>query len=610
MSLVTMAIQATQIEPGDGQQWYGYYTSKESLGEYGTGQGEDYSCAAFFSGTTGTASGKTLNAIRFVIQGTEGMANLRVWYSTSLPKTDNDIDGEIINVDANQVEDGVPFDVALTTPYKITDKGVYVGYSFTAEDPFPVLVTTNTATMPESFYLKTSSTYTSWQDMSSYNSGNLAVQVLLDGEFHNTAAKACDFDDAVTTLGQQVTIPITIVNYGNEGMNNIDYILYNDGNASAEQHYDFHRTVTQVKDTAVMNLSIQAPSTATLSHKRLVITRVNGQTNEYSADESAGNGAVIAIEESYPHNVTMEEFTGTWCGWCPRGIVGIRQLKKDFGDRFIGISIHNNDPMEIEDYSFMQPDGYPSCNLDREYSGDPFFGLGYAGTGTERSYGIHDNVEYMMGKLTEADVKLNANWANEDSTNIKATATITLAYDCDDTPPYSLAFVLMADSLTGTSSRWAQNNDFAMTMAQGYANDPYLGYLTKLGQHVEGVKYNDVCIATAGIRNGIDGSVNGAFNKGEGKDYSYTFDISSNELVQNKKNLRVAALLLNTQTGKIVNSTEAKVGSDIISGIRNHTNINATESWYSLGGLRMAKPQRGLNIVRYPDGRSAKVVIK
>ena len=43
-------------------------------------------------------------------------------------------------------------------------------------------------------------------------------------------------------------------------------------------------------------------------------------------------------QEPFVRRSVVEEFTGTWCGHCPRGIVGMERLSEDFGDRFIGIA--------------------------------------------------------------------------------------------------------------------------------------------------------------------------------------------------------------------------------------------------------------------------------
>lgn len=40
--------------------------------------------------------------------------------------------------------------------------------------------------------------------------------------------------------------------------------------------------------------------------------------------------------------VVEEEFTGTHCGWCVRGIAGIEASKQKYGDRLIVIAVHGS----------------------------------------------------------------------------------------------------------------------------------------------------------------------------------------------------------------------------------------------------------------------------
>ena len=607
------AIPAAAIDAADGQQWYGYYTGSEQLAEFGTGQPEHYMCAIFLPGNQGQAYGKTIRALRFVVQGVADLSDMNVWLSTTLPGTMDDVDVERHRIDPSAIADLTPCDVALDAPYAVPDGGVYVGYSFWSDDPFPVIATTGVPTQANSFFLKTSDSYPTWQDLTRFNYGNLAMQVLLDGEFHENAAKVGNFGEKVTTASTPATLPLTIVNWGSQGMRSIDYVLTSDGVAQPEQHYDFAEPVTVVRGTATIELPFTSPALPGISHKTVTITRVNGVANEYAAQEASAHGAVITISESAPRRVVMEEFTGTWCGWCPRGLVGLEHLEKDFGERFIGISVHNNDPMAIPDYDPLLPRGYPSENLDRQESGDPFFGFFY-GLGSEPSYGIRDDVERHLAELTEATVQLKADWTDADSTHIQATASIALQYDRDDTPPYALAYVLLADSLRGEGNEWTQNNDFTLIMAQGYASDPYLGYLTHLDQRIKNMTYNDVAVTTAGLRRGLTGSVAGPFVQGVPNTSEHVMDISANTVIQNKRNLRLVVLLLNTDDGHIVNAADTRIGASSTDAVASPVcQVPGAPQRYDLTGRRLSDTSAGrpaLQIVRMADGTTRKIIVK
>jgi hypothetical protein len=67
--------------------------------------------------------------------------------------------------------------------------------------------------------------------------------------------------------------------------------------------------------------------------------------------------------------VVYEEATGTWCGWCVRGHIGLKDMEHYHPDgSWIGIAVHNADPMVLAAYdtalaSFIS--GYPSGAINR-----------------------------------------------------------------------------------------------------------------------------------------------------------------------------------------------------------------------------------------------------
>jgi thiol-disulfide isomerase/thioredoxin len=55
---------------------------------------------------------------------------------------------------------------------------------------------------------------------------------------------------------------------------------------------------------------------------------------------------VEVIEPSFTTKALIEDYTGTWCGWCPRIAKGIEEVKDQTnGEHIISIAVHNNDPM-------------------------------------------------------------------------------------------------------------------------------------------------------------------------------------------------------------------------------------------------------------------------
>jgi thiol-disulfide isomerase/thioredoxin len=67
--------------------------------------------------------------------------------------------------------------------------------------------------------------------------------------------------------------------------------------------------------------------------------------------------------------VVLEDFTGTWCGWCPEGTVVLENLKAQHGANFFPVASHNGDPLEIPEGAAidvgLNVTAYPNGSVDR-----------------------------------------------------------------------------------------------------------------------------------------------------------------------------------------------------------------------------------------------------
>lgn len=615
LATVFVVLLAMSAQAQDEQRWWGYYDGEERLAEFGTGSTEDYHCAMFVPGNKGVAVGKKIVGVRVTVQGVADVRSLKLWLSRSLPQSGS---GELWTKEAEVMESkatagwGIAEEM-VSQPYTLSSAGVYVGYSLQSDDPFPVLTTQSVTTQANGFFLKTSATYPSWVDMSTYRYGNVAIELLLEGSFLDYAASVKAFPETVLLCGSEAELPVTITNEGNNSVSSIDYTV-TDEDGTTEGHLDLPSPIEGVKSAATVVLPFAVPSVARASQKSVTITRVNGQPN--AAASKSATGTIVAIAESARRTTVMEEYTGTWCGWCPRGTVGISLLKRDFGEEFIGIAVHDNDPMTISDYASQRSrvGGYPSAFLNRLKAADPYHGSAYGG-GSETTYGIYADVEREQQALTPAEVSVEATWTNDDRTAFVARASVTPLYDRTSASPYALAYVLLADSLKGEGKDWAQSNDYANVVFQGgYASEPNLGFLTEQPAYITDVAYNNVAIATAGLNNGVTGSVRAPFTNGIPIVHEQRFNIGSNVLVQDKQQLRVVAMLLNTQTGEVVTAAECRVveqeqsGVEAVEGSQPSPDSSLSEAIYDLNGRRQWQLQRGLNIVRRADGSVVKMM--
>ena len=265
------------------------------------------------------------------------------------------------------------------------------------------------------------------------------------------------------------------------------------------------------------------------------------------------SSAKVLNEDRVPvHRPLIEEYTGTWCGWCVRGLVGMELLRERFGDEFIGVAYHNGDAMEImseDDFpsSFW---GYPTAFIERTREVDPFYGF------SDVSAGIVSDMQQYAAIAVNADAFVTAQWTSDEKTAIDVDVTSYFTVDAQNAN-YAIEVMLVADDLYGSGSLWNQQNYYNGTTY--YSSDPYLGPWVSKPEVVSGYHFNDVIVGTTGVVSGSLPAEIVAYT-----DYSYhcSFILSRlpvPSLIQNKDNLHVIAVIVNKANRRAVNANRCYI---------------------------------------------------
>lgn len=619
---VAVLMAAVSVQAKESEAWYGYYKGTELLGYFGTGGwgGREHK-AITLHGDDAILQGKKIKAVRFRVQGTAEMTDFCVWLSSGLPVPGDSADILRVPVDKETLVDSVFNTVELPEPYVFEGEDVTIGYSFTIdqvvsyEARYPCYTTVDGIGPEGALYDWAPVVMSGWQ---SYGDryGKLAVQVLLEGDFDETAATVDDFGDYKVIAGEHIAVSLPLSNYGLQPIENFDYVVTTNGVDSEEQHVTLAEPFDVFTGKTEVEVSLPADAEPVQAGKIIKVTRVNGEPNSIDDGRNLSHGTLMTIAERSKQRVVMEEYTGTWCGWCPRGPVGIEKLRADYGDEFIAISVHTkqNDPMEILAYGEITNTiyNYPEAHLNRGRVGDP-----YAGSASV-VYGVKDDYEYERQILAEAAVETTATWGNADSTRISVSTDVTFQTS-NEQAPYALAYVLLADGLSGEGAVWNQTNYFYyFTDSPDYAAGTQMGedfayYLAAGTESIPNAVYNDVAIAGYGVVNGLPNTISAPLVAGQTQTHNYTISIANNGLVQDKQKLRVVALLLNTQTGRIINAAECALPAvtDGIKDIQDDSQLSVgnsqLETIYDMNGRQLPQLQRGLNIVRKADGSVVKI---
>ena len=286
----------------------------------------------------------------------------------------------------------------------------------------------------------------------------------------------------------------------------------------------------------------------------VTIDMVNSNIDPDMSNNTLSSNATVL--SSIPEKYTVgEEKTGSWCGWCPRGAVALAEMEAT--PNFIGIAVHNGDPMEISSYDggigTYIPGGYPGGGVDRVLDGDP---SDFSMLHNQR---VNDIVPCGVNSI-------NASF--DGTTNLISVSTEIEAFG-EMSGNFRLSCVIVEDDLVSSGSGWPQVNYYSGGGSGVMAFPPNVngGYNFSTGndpaQPSDFGGYDHVARSLSS--NNILGDPNslpaGLVNVGT---YNYTFsDVSINSLIAYNAvgfdwtKAYAVVMIINASTGEILNAKKA-----------------------------------------------------
>ena len=392
------------------QMVYTYHHAGESTTTWGTSKHENYDVAIHINDAS--LVGSTITGIRVPlpdnVSGLESKGAVFLTKTLSVKSTVNVAD---VEVDSFDVSAGI-IEVNFKQPYTITSDGIYVGYSLktsTNFDKTPLVVVSKSEA--DGFWIHTSRTYRKYTDKSSTLGVVSAMEVLINTNV--TDAATATLTDQYAQIGAKPTLNATIINKGCNGVQSVDYTLNFQGQ-TITRHADLTTAIPgYFNSTATLPVELPTVEGAGQKTVSLTIDKVNGVDNLAANKEATATLTAIAFVPT--KRPLVEEYTGTWCGWCPRGFVGMENLYATYGDDFCGVAYHNGDPMATissSSYPSNVP-GFPDAWIDRTHETDAYCGDNYDG-----HYHANETYEQFKQLFGVADISVKA---SQDGNTITAT---------------------------------------------------------------------------------------------------------------------------------------------------------------------------------------------
>lgn len=418
-------------------------------------------------------------------------------------------------------------DITLDTPFDITGTDdIAIGYKASFANAGGVGYSKEKFSDGDLVYYNSENKWTS-------TGGSVCIQAIVEGSslpqnemlIGKVASLAAPYE------AKTMTFTGVVRNVGANKVNGYTLKYSVDGNVSS---LNINRPVeVNASDT----FTIDVPSTVPGIHPIIIsIDKVNGVPDYYLANDTA-TATLTVRDKTFMRRVVCEEFTGTWCGWCPRGLVGLELMKERYPDRFIAISVHGDDKLEIDasrQYSYRpfieSCSGAPSCDVDRKFNGDPYYDI-------ENLFNMETSSENHIA------YDMTAAW-NADSTGVDVTSTYFSDVDMED-PQYFMAYTVTEDSITG----YEQHNYYA-----GGANGPLYGWESKDTVTTD-FCYNDLARAVYSNFEG-DKCQNEPMKALE--KYKYTYTVPIPPTVVDKKRIHIIGQLIDHKSGYILNAMSAQ----------------------------------------------------
>lgn len=301
------------------------------------------------------------------------------------------------------------------------------------------------------------------------------------------------------------------------------------------------------------------------------ITKVNTVADEYADnDDNVQPYTVVKMETGYKRTPVVEEFTSSYCGWCPFGAAALNLLEETYGDEIVLIAAHGHmnqnelDPMADSEYAKMGINGYPTTLVNRQYQH----------TGNLPVYfDVIPTVKKIVDSdVCEADMTIEVGAAPTNKLVKTIDVTTTLNFDFDvKAGDYSMVYALTEDGITGHKQKTYLPDmvDDAMKENPGLTREQVIeamadGEKFLMEALADGTKDNGLYWSKPTFNHVSRGVTNAdgqhpdnlpAATKNTPIEVKAKVNIPAT--VKDRKNLKVVAMLIDNKTGVVVTGRQA-----------------------------------------------------
>ncbi len=500
----------------------------------------------------------------------------------------------------------------IKTPYTLSMSNcqeLFVGFDYTqtssqtSNGSYPISVVSTGSTIYNTYVYGNLGNGKNWYDVGLGSMGNLSVQCFVESD--NFPEK----DIAVLSLGTDANYykSETELTY-NISLQNVGY--GNISKCSFDVEIDDAVVTTLESNDAIASLevknitgTISVPSSLSFGEHKLGLRlkSVDGETPAGNVNNDYASSTFNVYSQSVPRQKNLiEQFTSQYCTYCPRGVTlfsDLIEMRKDIawvsvhGNMSSGKDIFyiaaNDTIMAYEDVS-----GFPSASYNRSFvpdladnSGEIAYGLGY-----DMSYRVQ------IVKLLNTIIDQTASSPSFVTLNIEQT------YDPETR---DLNITVNGDGVEN-ASQILNNNGITVMLTENNL------IARQLNEGTWNQKFEHHYVLRSVLGKCTGNSINW---QGDNFTANFKYTIPADYV---KDNMYVVAFVapminlnnVNTMNMAINNCEMVAVKDASTTAIQNISLDSEELDRYTLDGIKLTVPQKGLNIIRMADGSVRKVMVK
>lgn len=508
-------------------------------------------------------------------------------------------------------------EIVLNEPYVIkSDEPVYVGMTVVrpTTDDYVFVNDRQKNDQGCSFFVNYAlNGYRQWYDWSN-EFGSLCMRLTMVGNNipDNDVFVSSFKCPSQVPYGKKFEATFTVTNHGRTPVKKITLETTVGDSKPVTSTLSFPSPITNYNASMTVTMTATCTTYGTQVPVKVRVTKVNDVEDTYMDDNSL-SAQMLCLDESkgYQRTFVMEEGTGTWCGFCPRGAAAISMMQRLHPDTFIGIAAHYNDPMQISKISYNEK-GEEVKELDYDHGYGKMFAMmsGYpharfcrnATYGYEipsSPAGVGDMYDHYMQLPAIAKIDMDVYFTDASKTELNVETVSEFAFDTNT--DYRITCVLLENGV----GPYPQTNNYS---GVGYDME---GWESLPGTAV--VTYDHVARYVDNYY-GVPSSL--PYTKKAATPLPYNAKIPTSSL-KSLNDFSVVAMILNQKTGEIENAVVKHCDSTL--PVKDWTNaieeVNATDAqpvteWYTIQGVKVASPDLPGIYIKVTGTHSSKVLVK